>query len=153
MRKRRWPILPYGGFDAIESQRGYSAEPWDALRKIHMYLYLGLPVPPALASWLGNAIEQAQGDPKTFLRLLGLARPRGKTPRYQRDAWLKVGARLCDLQDEGMPLRLAIEKVCAEMPHEVADADERTLRRWRDTYRRASEEAMRYAFEEEFGDE
>jgi len=145
----RMPIFPYDGFDAIEAQRDYSAEPWDALRKIHRYLYLGLPVPPALASWLGNAIERAQGDPKAFLRHLGLARPRGKTPRYRRDAWLKVGARLCDLEDEGLPLRRAIETVCAEMPHEVADADERTLRRWRDTYRRASEELAREAFDDE----
>jgi hypothetical protein len=76
-------------------------EPWTKLATIVEYLQDGEPIPPDLASWLGEAIDHAKRDPAELLRRLGLKKKRGK-PAADPDAWLIVGKRICDLEDFGL---------------------------------------------------
>jgi hypothetical protein len=129
--------LPYGGFE-LDSESENDAG-WTKLDTVAEHLEAGEALPPFLAHWLGNAIERASGDPNELLRLLEL-KPRRGRPRTRfsaKDAWA-YGAKICELEDEGLSREDAI-RVVSEL---CANPPERSqLQRWRDKYRRDMEEA------------
>lgn len=96
--------LPYG-FDANPMyetrQPKDEAEAWERLADVQLSLEKGEAVAPELAAWLGEAIHHAKRDPAELLRRLGVKRGRGK-PAADRDAWLTVGKRICELEDFGL---------------------------------------------------
>lgn len=129
--------LPYGGFE-IESESEDDAG-WTKLDTVAEHLEAGEVLPPFLAHWLGKAIERAGGDPNELLRLLDL-KPRRGRPRHRFTAkdeqtW---GAKICELEDEGLGPEAALKAVSEAFKH---PPERSHLQRWRDQYRRDKEEA------------
>lgn len=124
--------LPYG-FDghADTSRPKNEAEAWERLEEVQLSLEKREAVPRELAAWLGEAIDHAKRDPAELLRRLGLKRGRGK-PAADPDAWLTVGKRICDLEDEGLRSESSISIVLAETNDKYSRAQ---LQKWRRTYR------------------
>ena len=130
--------FPYGGFEVESGSEDDSG--WDKLRDIKIQLEDGEALPPFLAHWLGNAIERAGGDPNELLRLLEL-KPRPGRPRHKftkQDEWT-YGARVCELEDDGLSPEAAKRAVLEEF--EDGGPSRSQLQKWRDEYRRAMEEA------------
>jgi len=73
-------------------------DPWTRLSTIREHLENGKPIPPALARWLGEAIEKADQvkDNKVFARELGLIGKQGRKKKsdHADDAWLVYGTRV-----------------------------------------------------------
>ncbi|MGC8592346.1 hypothetical protein [Acidithiobacillus sp.] len=132
-------LLPYGGFccDVADDPRD---NPWKTLKTIQQNLEKCEELRPDHARWLGNAIERCHDDPNTFLRLLGIKKPKGKPSPFPLDSWLEYGQRICALEGDGETPEHAISIVLDELAklYQVPP-DRRTLQRWRDVYRSAEE--------------
>lgn len=133
--------IPYG-FDlaSLESQ---GDDPWTKLYTIKEHLEDGKPIPPYLAHWLGTAIIDSKRDPKELLRQLGLERSRGRQSS-DPDAWFVWGKMVCELEDRGKAPEAALAEVL-DHPDLKDKGNRTTLQGWRDTYRKADDEAHRKA--------
>lgn len=123
--------FPYGGFWAEDPFKGKT--PWEKLEAISEHLRRGDPLPPPLAEWLGKAIDGCARDDGKLLLLLGLKRPRGNQ-RISLEEQIRWGARVCDLEDEGMRPEHALTQALRESNDLMTRS---TLQRWAKTYREA----------------
>lgn len=124
----------YGGFEADPPDY---PDAWVRLNTVAEYLEDGEALPPHLAMWLGRSIRDAAGNSKRLLVALGLANRRGGQT-IEKNGWLTLGQDVCELEDEGLMPEAALAAVLSKVDESVSRS---TLQRWRDTYRRAEEEA------------
>lgn len=130
--------LPYGGFEADPPEQ----TPEQKLKSIQQALYTGQCPPPALAQWLGQAIEQAllaEDAGAALLFALGLRRRPGRPGGWGDDAWLVWGGRIDYLVAvDGLSVEQALGAVQQEAGEATGKYPERfTLQRWLDQYREA----------------
>lgn len=129
--------LPYGGFESQSESEDDSG--WKKLETVAEYLEAGEALPPYLAHWLGSAIDRCGGDPNELLRQLEVKRRRGRPrTRFTAKDEQTYGAKICELEDEGLSPEVALKAVSEAFEH---PPERSHLQRWRDQYRRAVEEA------------
>lgn len=116
--------ISYGVDTPDELARVEALEPADRLREIQGHLERCEPVPPALARWLGAAIQRADGDGATLLLGLKLRRSKG---RPRRDDWFELGEAVLWMEAD-----LGREGALAAVLDANPDVERSTLQRWRD---------------------
>lgn len=129
--------LPYGGFEVDPESEADNG--WTKLETVMEYIEGGEALPPYLAHWLGSAIERSGGDPDELLRLLELKKRQGR-PRVISSKQIEwgLGAKVCELEDDGLSPEAAIDAVQSEF--ENGGPSRSLLQKWRDRYRQALEE-------------
>lgn len=129
--------LPYGGFEIDPPD----LTPEEKLHAIQQALRAGECPPPALAQWLGRAIEralQADNTGAALLVALDLKRSAGRPKQYPADALVIWGERMEQLMDAGAPKEAAIAAVQEEyyLAHGV-EPSRAQLQWWLQTYQHA----------------
>lgn len=124
----------YGGFDA--QNKHCSDDPWENLETLRHFLEDGETVPPDLASWLGQAIQYANGDANELLKRLGLKKRRGRESHiHSPDAWLEWGCRVYQLEGKNMSAEAVLAKVMVEYSAATGVEVERSqLQKWHRKY-------------------
>jgi hypothetical protein len=126
--------LEYGRY--IESFNNPDDNSWTRLNSINEFLEAGEAVPFHLAQWLGHAIRFSDHDPDEFIKRLGLRRAKGRPAhKYGKDAWLKWGERIWQLESAGKTIEQAIVAVGTETGLQYGEEVSRSqLQKWRNEY-------------------
>ncbi|MEQ9397304.1 hypothetical protein [Haliea sp.] len=134
--------FPYGGIEFDPEEKEYPA--WAKLATIQEHLESGEVVPPYLATWLGEAIQNAGQDPNTLVQNLGLKKKRGAPGKYPAKIQRLWGERIYDLLEQDTAPEAAISRVVEEYlkEHGPENLPERsTFQRWASEYAQAAKDA------------